>query len=113
VVANPPYIPAGARPIDPEVADNDPPAALFGGGRDGLRLPRAVVRTAAGLLCPGGLLVMEHADSQGPGTRALTAGPVWRQTRTVRDLTGRERALTARRAGVQGTSQLRVSDFGP
>jgi release factor glutamine methyltransferase len=113
VVANPPYIPAGARPVDPEVAGHDPPAALFGGGQDGLTVPRGVVRAAAGLLRPGGLLVMEHADSQGAATRALAAGPLWRQAATVRDLTGRDRALTARRAGVQGASQVPVRDFGP
>jgi release factor glutamine methyltransferase len=113
VVANPPYIPSGARPIDPEVAEHDPPVALLGGGSDGLLVPRAVVRAAAGLLRPGGLLVMEHAEVQGPATRALAGSPQWDQARTVRDLTGRDRALSARRAGVNGTSQLRVSDFRP
>ena len=65
VVANPPYIPPGSRPVDPEVADHDPPLALYGGGDDGLAVPRGVVASAAGLLQPGGLLVMEHADGQG------------------------------------------------
>jgi release factor glutamine methyltransferase len=97
LVANPPYIPAGARPVDPEVADHDPPLALYGGGDDGLAVPRGVVAAAAGLLRPGGLLVMEHADTQGPGTRALVAGPGWRDVRTADDLTGRARALVARR----------------
>jgi release factor glutamine methyltransferase len=97
LVANPPYIPAGARPVDPEVADHDPPLALYGGGDDGLAVPRGVVAAAAGLLRPGGLLVMEHADTQGPATRALVAGPGWRDVRTADDLTGRPRALVARR----------------
>jgi release factor glutamine methyltransferase len=97
VVANPPYIPSGARPVDPEVADHDPPRALYGGGADGLDVPRGVVAAAAGLLVPGGLLVMEHADGQGQATRALVAGPGWDDVRTVADLTGRPRALVARR----------------
>ncbi len=97
VVANPPYIPPGMRPVDPEVADHDPPVALYGGGDDGLAVPRGVVAAAAGLLRPGGLLVMEHADGQGPGTRALVAGPGWEDVRTADDLTGRPRALVARR----------------
>ena len=99
VVANPPYIPRGMRPVDPEVADHDPAAALYGGGDDGLVVPAAVVRAAAVLLHPGGLLVMEHGDAQGPAARALaTVAAGWTGTRTVPDLTGRDRALIARRA---------------
>ncbi len=97
VVANPPYIPPGMEPVDPEVAEHEPPMALYGGGDDGLAVPRGVVASAAGLLRPGGLLVLEHADSQGPATRALVAGPGWGDVRTVDDLTGRPRALVARR----------------
>jgi release factor glutamine methyltransferase len=99
VVANPPYIPAGAVPLDPEVAEHDPEAALYGGGSDGLTVPRAVVATAAQLLAPGGLLVMEHGDAQGAACRALASGTAWVDVRTVVDLTGRDRALVARRAG--------------
>jgi release factor glutamine methyltransferase len=99
VVANPPYIPAGAVPLDPEVAEHDPEAALYGGGTDGLTVPRAVVATAAVLLVPGGLLVMEHGDAQGAACRALASGPTWVDVRTASDLTGRDRALVARWAG--------------
>lgn len=97
VVSNPPYIPDGARPLDPEVAEHDPPVALFGGGGDGLLVPRAVVAAARALLRPGGLLLMEHADVQGAATRALVAGDGWDAVRTVTDLTGRDRVLHARR----------------
>ncbi len=99
LVANPPYIPPDAEPTEPEVRDHDPVLALYGGGDDGLAVPRGVVEAAAGLLKPGGLLVMEHADVQGPGGRALTTAPDWIDVNTQRDLTGRERALVARRAG--------------
>ncbi|MGZ4649064.1 MAG: peptide chain release factor N(5)-glutamine methyltransferase [Kineosporiaceae bacterium] len=97
VVTNPPYIPDGARPVDPEVADHDPGLALYGGGADGLDIPRGVVAAAAGLLRPGGLLVLEHGDAQGPAARRLVAGPGWYDVRTAQDLTGRPRALLARR----------------
>lgn len=103
VVANPPYIPPGATPVDPEVRDHDPEPALYGGGPDGLALPRAVVTAAAVLLRPpapdrpGGLLVMEHAETQAAAARALVDGPGWEPARTVPDLTGRPRALVARR----------------
>lgn len=65
VVSNPPYIPFDMVPKDPEVRDHEPKLALYGGGDDGLDIIRAVLRTAAVLLRPGGLLVIEHADVQG------------------------------------------------
>jgi release factor glutamine methyltransferase len=97
VVANPPYIPDGARPVDPEVADHDPRFALYGGGADGLDIPRGVVAAAAGLLRDGGLLVMEHGDAQGPDARRLVTERAWHDVATAEDLTGRARALLARR----------------
>ena len=42
VVSNPPYIPVGAVPNDPEVRDHDPDVALYGGSADGLRIPLEV-----------------------------------------------------------------------
>ena len=63
VTANPPYIPLGAT-VEPEVAEHDPPAALWG-GPDGLDVVRAVERAAARLLRPGGLVAVEHADVAG------------------------------------------------
>ena len=98
VVANPPYIPPGAVPVDVEVAEHDPAAALYGGGEDGLAIPAAVGEAAWLLRRPGGLLLMEHADVQGPATRALTTEfGAWDDVRTLPDLTGRDRILHARR----------------
>jgi release factor glutamine methyltransferase len=99
VAANPPYIPDGAVPLDPEVADHDPHQALFGGGADGLDVPRSVVATAVRLLRPGGLLLMEHADVQGVSTRALALEAGLDDVSTLVDLAGRDRVLSARRGG--------------
>jgi len=71
VASNPPYIPSSMVPREPEVRDHEPPVALYG-GPDGLDIVRGVARTAALLLRPGGLLVIEHADVQ--GTAAGPAG---------------------------------------
>ncbi|SDO66128.1 release factor glutamine methyltransferase [Pedococcus dokdonensis] len=99
VVSNPPYIPLGMVPLDPEVRDHDPELALYGGSEDGLAIPLAVAARAASLLRPGGLLVMEHADSQGVSLpRALERTGVWADVADHDDLTGRPRATTARRA---------------
>jgi release factor glutamine methyltransferase len=97
VVANPPYIPPDAVPIDPEVRDHDPDLALYGGGEDGLEIPRAVAAAAVRLLRPGGLFVMEHADTQAAAARAMAAAAGLVGAHTIEDLTGRPRAVVARR----------------
>jgi len=98
VLSNPPYIPPDAVPQDPEVREHDPHRALFGGGPDGLEVPRAVVDRAARLLRPGGLLVMEHADVQGAAVRGLAhSHGAFEEVTTAADLTGRDRFLLARR----------------
>ncbi|WP_207453103.1 peptide chain release factor N(5)-glutamine methyltransferase [Desertivibrio insolitus] len=93
VVSNPPYIPDAAVPRDPEVQRFDPPAALYG-GEDGLDVVRAVSRTALRLLRPGGLVVIEHGDSQGPEMAALLRADGWTAVATHQDLTRRDRATT-------------------
>jgi len=98
VTVNPPYIPVGAVPLDPEVRDHDPELALYGGSEDGLATPVAVARTAAGLLRSGGLLLMEHADSQGQSLpAALARAGQWEGVEDHADLTGRPRVTSARR----------------
>ena len=99
VASNPPYIPVGMEPIDPEVRDHDPAVALYGGSDDGLRIPLEVADRAAQLLRPGGLLVMEHADSQGDSLPAALARHGWAEVADRADLAGRPRTVTARRAG--------------
>jgi release factor glutamine methyltransferase len=99
VVSNPPYIPVGAIPIDPEVRDHDPEVALYGGSTDGLRIPLEVAARAAFLLREGGFFVMEHADVQGDSVlAALVATGLWQDVQDHEDLNGRPRAVTAVRA---------------
>nr|WP_123379726.1 peptide chain release factor N(5)-glutamine methyltransferase [Pseudokineococcus lusitanus] len=102
VVSNPPYIPPGAVPVDPEVRDHDPALALYGGGDDGLLVPRAVLAVAARLLAPGGVVLVEHAEVQQEALLALlAAGPgapdagSWRGATGAADLTGRPRWVQA------------------
>lgn len=98
LVSNPPYIPPDAVPVDPEVRDHDPDLALYGGGVDGLEVPRAVLAAAARLLVPGGLLVMEHAEVQDAAARAdAEATGAFEAVESRPDLTGRPRMLVARR----------------
>ncbi|GAA4563360.1 peptide chain release factor N(5)-glutamine methyltransferase [Planotetraspora kaengkrachanensis] len=97
VISNPPYIPPGAVPRDPEVRDYDPSRALYGSGDDGLDEVRAVERTARRLLRPGGFVAVEHADEQGNSVYWLfSEDNGWRDVRLRQDLTGRDRFVTAR-----------------
>jgi release factor glutamine methyltransferase len=96
VVSNPPYIPPDAVPVDPEVAEHDPELALYGGGADGMELPRATAASAARLLKSGGYFIMEHAEVQAPAvSKLLLDAGCWNDVGTVFDLTGRERATAA------------------
>ena len=96
VVSNPPYIPLGAVPRDPEVRLHDPEHALYG-GPDGLDVVRAVSTRALALLRLGGTLVLEHGDEQAAAIRELLASDGWRSPVTTRDLLGRDRATSATR----------------
>jgi release factor glutamine methyltransferase len=98
VVSNPPYVPDGAR-VPREVADHDPPLALWG-GPDGLDVVRGLLATAARLLRPGGQLGIEHADQQGGALPALVrAHGGFTDVADHPDLAGRPRYTTARRQG--------------
>lgn len=95
VVSNPPYVPDGAR-VPREVADHDPPLALWG-GPDGLDVVRGMLGVAARLLRPGGRLGIEHADQQGTALPALVrAHGGYTDVEDHPDLTGRPRFTTAR-----------------
>lgn len=98
VVSNPPYIPMSEWEYVPrDVRDHDPAAALWGGGDDGLDAVRVVERTARRLLRPGGFVAVEHSDLQGsPVYWIFSEQRGWRDQRNRRDLTDRDRFVTAR-----------------
>lgn len=95
VVANPPYVPAGAAvPAD---VRRDPGLALYA-GTDGLDGVRLVAEAAARLLAPGGLLACEHDDGHGEAAPALLRHlGGWTGVRDHDDLAGRPRFVTATR----------------
>ncbi|USR79712.1 peptide chain release factor N(5)-glutamine methyltransferase [Arcanobacterium pinnipediorum] len=98
VITNPPYVPQSLA-LPPEVL-RDPPAALFGGGDDGLEIPRILVKRAYELLKPGGVLIMEHGDDQGKALVDFAQDNGFIHGSTGRDLTGRDRWLYAEKEGL-------------
>ena len=94
VASNPPYIPLAMIPRDEEVRLHDPDLALYG-GEDGMSVIHLVSATAKRLLVAGGALIIEHADSQSDQVCQLLLADGWREVRAHRDLTDRDRAVTA------------------
>jgi release factor glutamine methyltransferase len=94
VVSNPPYVAEHeVDDVDPEVRDHDPEVSLVAGA-DGLDVVRAVEGAAWRLLRPGGSVVVEHSDRQGESAPAVFADR-WLDVQDHRDLTGRDRFVTA------------------
>ncbi|MFJ6083531.1 peptide chain release factor N(5)-glutamine methyltransferase [Streptomyces sp. NPDC001002] len=99
VISNPPYIPLTEwEYVAIEARDYDPELALFS-GEDGLDLIRGIERTAHRLLRPGGVVVIEHADTQGGQVPWIfTEERGWADAADHPDLNNRPRFATARRA---------------
>ncbi|WP_199432737.1 peptide chain release factor N(5)-glutamine methyltransferase [Qaidamihabitans albus] len=96
VLCNPPYVPQGTQ-VPPEVAEHDPPVAVFAPG-GGLEVIRHVVAAAARLLRPGGGVAIEHDDTHGKAVPALlSARRVLTDVVDHPDLAGRPRFVTALR----------------
>jgi release factor glutamine methyltransferase len=96
VVANPPYVPDDVA-LEPEVAQHDPPHAVFG-GPDGMAVIDAIVGLAGRWLRPGGLLAIEHDDTTSARTVELVERTgLFADVEARRDLTGRPRFVTARK----------------
>lgn len=92
VVANPPYVP-DSQPLPKDVANFEPAIALFGGS-DGLELPKRFISAATRLLKAGGLLAIEHTETQGEAIANLLSTD-FQQIALHQDLTGRPRWTSA------------------
>lgn len=95
ILSNPPYVPSGDIPADPEVRLFDPEMALYS-GPDGLNDIRRIAATAAKLLLPGGLVAVEHTEEQGASVREIFGRAGLVDATTERDLTDRDRFTWAR-----------------
>jgi release factor glutamine methyltransferase len=99
ICANPPYIPEEEIPgLMPDVRLYEPELAL-NGGPDGLGFYRRIAEGAPRYLRPGGTLAVEVGAGQAADVAAIFAGRAeLTAISTVRDLSGLERVVFARRA---------------
>ena len=98
VVSNPPYIAfAELDQLPSSVRDWEPPVALVSAD-EGLAVTRAIIRDAASLLVPGGLLAVE-VDTRRASlvAEATSTNGSYRDVAVHLDLAGRERFVLARR----------------
>lgn len=94
IVANPPYVAAGADDVEQLVVDHEPHIALFA-GHDGLDAVRSIVAEAQGWLTPGGRLLLEIGHDQGDAVRRMLTATEWRDVEVRTDLAGRVRFAMA------------------
>ncbi len=94
IIANPPYIAVGF-PLAPEIADHEPPQALFG-GEDGTSVVSAVIAGLRDWLAPGGLFATEIDPAQAGRVTELCRAAGLSQIRVERDLAGLDRHVVGR-----------------
>jgi release factor glutamine methyltransferase len=95
IVSNPPYVAETDRDtLEPEVAEHEPAAALYGGA-DGLEILGRIADGAASRLRAGGLLALEVGLGQAATVAEWLERAPFGAPRVVKDLTGRERVVLA------------------
>jgi len=97
IVSNPPYVPTEELARLPDGVRWEPRESLDG-GPDGMQFHRRLLTDVERLLAPGGMLLMECAESQTGGLRVSAARLPWVVDAAVaRDLAGRPRIVGVRR----------------
>ncbi len=93
LISNPPYLASHAE-TDAEVLAHEPHEALFAPKEDSLHFYRKIAIDAPKLLAPGAQVFLELPHERAGEIRTLFED--WNDPVLLRDLTGRERMLTAR-----------------
>ena len=95
VISNPPYIEAAAiEGLMPDVARFEPRLALDG-GPDGLVAYRAIAAAAAGLVVPGGRVLVEAGDGQAAEISTFIRSAGFAVEAPWKDLGGIDRVVSA------------------
>ena len=97
IISNPPYIPGSEiTKLQPEIQYE--PRAALDGGSDGLTFFRRIIKESLGYLTGGGLLIMEIGFGQAKEIKNIFQNyPDFRIIETVRDYSGIERVIVAKK----------------
>jgi release factor glutamine methyltransferase len=101
VVSNPPYVETAALEALPREVRHEPALALDGGS-DGLAAYRRLIPPAAGMLAPGGSLLLEVGMGQAPAVADLVAAAGLVAVARHPDLAGIERVVAATAPAASG-----------
>ncbi|MGH9067042.1 MAG: hypothetical protein ACRD0J_06090, partial [Acidimicrobiales bacterium] len=93
------YVPTGQLVYLPRDVREHEPLLALDGGPDGTRLLGEAVRAGAGLLRPGGSLLLEVGGDQGDRLEGGLASAGFGPARRHHDADGDLRAIEARRSG--------------
>jgi release factor glutamine methyltransferase len=89
LVANPPYLPPEAFPLE---VQHDPHDALVA-GPDGHEFVNAILSAAPAVLVPGGTVIVEIDDRRGPEAAGHARSAGLADVSIITDLAGRDRAV--------------------
>lgn len=98
IVSNPPYIAEGSDSLPAEIADYEPPVALYS-GESGQEATGEILAGSTNWLAPGGAVILEMADGTSDRVQDLAHSSGLVDVSVRRDLAGAERVLVARRPG--------------
>ena len=97
LVSNPPYVPSSEIPLlAPEISQHEPTVAIDG-GEDGFRCTRAILQQGPAFIAKGGWLLLEIGVNQAQVVRKMATAVGLEDVCTVKDLSGIERILIARK----------------
>ncbi len=96
IISNPPYIPDDEQSLcSPETLNFEPRLALFAPESDGLTFYRRFSEFAGDILDHGGKIFLEFGYSQAEKVAQLFEAKKWRKIIVIRDLSGRDRVISA------------------
>jgi release factor glutamine methyltransferase len=94
LISNPPYL-APSDPIEAEVAQHEPSAALYAPQSDPLYFYREIALRGQRFLRPGARVFLEIAVERAAETLRVFVENTWKEAVLLPDLTGRDRVLIA------------------
>ncbi|MHC4778855.1 MAG: peptide chain release factor N(5)-glutamine methyltransferase [Planctomycetota bacterium] len=103
VCSNPPYVKREELDSLPREVQYEPPCALDGGA-GGMEVVRPLVEQSLALLAPGGFLLVEIGEDQGPAALEAAEGTGFVSARVEKDLSGLDRYLVAGKGGMHGNA---------